>query len=54
MRYGIFKIMVVRYICVVEDKVVLHNTNVWENHDFKISISHDTPVQSLLNFKEPL
>ena len=30
--------MVFPNICIVEDKVVLHNTNVWENHDFENAI----------------
>ena len=37
--------------CTVEDKIVLRNINVWENHDFKNSISHALCVQSLVNFK---
>ena len=38
------------FIC-MEDKVVLHNTNVWESHDFKNVISYDLCVQSLLKSK---
>ena len=29
MRFGIFKIMVFSYICIVEDKVVLHNIKMY-------------------------
>ena len=46
MRFCIFKIMFISYICIVKDKVVLHNIkNVWENHDIENTISHDMLMQ---------
>ena len=35
----------------VEDKVVLHNTNAWENCDFQNVISYDSYAQLFLKFK---
>ena len=40
-NYGILKLWLSHSFCLVDDKVVLHNTNVWENCDFKNITSHD-------------
>ena len=46
--------MVFPFILYCKGKVALHNTNVWENHDFKNVISHDLQVQLFLKNRELL
>ena len=45
MKYSILKSWFSHTFCIVENKVVLHNTNAWENHYFKNAIPHDLLVQ---------
>ena len=51
MKFGISKLWFFHSICFVDDKVVLHNTNPWENRDFKNVISYDLYAQLFLKFK---
>ena len=49
-----FKIRVFPYIYIVEDNLLLHSTNVWENHDFHdMQIAICDPFEILMNYYRP-
>ena len=46
MRFGIFKIMAFSYICIVEDKVVLHNIKMYGKTMILKLPSHSGPSEA--------